>query len=213
MSPKPAQLRGHCPYCMRQQAVVGGNMAKHGYTVEDRGSFGWLRGVCPGQHAAPIEHDRTIADDVVSELQATAESCRTAAGLMRRGDTHPETCRGHYSVKLRDYEQIPWVDATPRQRAQAAEREISRLEVEARSRDAFAAQLAQLVERVHGKPLIEVARAEGPEPIRNGDRRTMPNGRIATATAVFGGKVRWFDERGFRGSCNTRTWRLWAKTP
>ena len=38
---KEIQIRGNCQCCGKEQAVVGGLMSKHGYTVEN----GWFSGV------------------------------------------------------------------------------------------------------------------------------------------------------------------------
>lgn len=211
MSAMPVQLRGHCQCCMRQQAVVGGRMAKHGYTIKDRGHYGWLQGICSGQHHAPIEHDHLVSTAIVNEMRDVARDRRRQADLMRRGEAHPATCKGRYSAKLRDYERIPWESAAPWQRTEAMEAEIYGLEHDAKARDQFADQLLELIARVHGQPLTEVKRDADPEPIAYGDRRMLPGGRPATAVNVHRGEVSWKDDRGFKGRCSTRSWRLWQK--
>jgi hypothetical protein len=126
------QLRGHCQMCGREQAVRNGRVAKHGYTVANRGRFGWLRGTCSGHLFGPIETDRSMLDKCAAELREQAAKLRERAGLYESGaEPLPE---GEYSPfpvarKLRD---------------------------EASDAEWAAKKLVTAADELHGKPLREV---------------------------------------------------------
>lgn len=65
------QLRGNCPCCGRDQAVLAsGRMSKHGYTVEQ----GWFQGVCSGDSHAPMQKDRVVTDRIIAQVDFVSQS-------------------------------------------------------------------------------------------------------------------------------------------
>lgn len=198
------QLRGHCPHCARVQAVVSGHMAKHGYDVKHN----YFRGVCGGQHHAPIERDRTEADSRVRWLNNMAANEDLLVSMLHSGEKTPATVRGNWDVEKKAYREIPFAEADEWWQKQAVETLVYRHEHMARCFRADAVTLATLIEKVHGQPLQEVVKPAPPAPILAGERRVAHNGKILTVRWVVGAKLRWVREDGFMGVSTTRAWRL-----
>lgn len=197
------QLRGHCQCCGRQQAVMRGYMAKHGYEVKN----GWFNGVCTGANYQPIEASRERADEVCSQVRAESARLMVRAAELRDGTgiVHQiDTTRR--DPKTRQPITIAWEDATPGQRRSAQESVAWHCESRARAGRQFADDLEKLANECHGKPLMEIRAPEAPEPIYCGHQRKHPRG-VLTVTSVYSGMVRWKDDRGFIGSMSTRAWR------
>jgi hypothetical protein len=197
------QIRGHCPHCARVHAIVGGRMAKHGYDVK----LTYFRGVCGGQHHAPIEVCRREADARVVMLKNLAANQDTLVEMLRSGERTPPTVRGDWDVAAKAYREVPFAEANEWEQKQAVDTAIYRHEHMARCFRVDAETLANLIERVHGQPLQEVVKPAPPPPILAGERRVTPNGKTLTARWVSGAKVRWTREDGFMGNSTTRAWR------
>jgi hypothetical protein len=210
MTTAKIQLRGNCQCCGRDQAVVKGRMAKHGYEVKDRGDFGYFTGVCSGNNYEPLQVKRDIADSIVRSCRKEALDHDRRAEDLRTGKTTPLTVQGHYSAQLRDYERLPFADAPGYKQREAIESAIYQQEQRARLARSFAERLEKLADLYHGQPLTEVPADAGPAPILNGEKRKGARG-VLTATSVFRGMVRWVDENGYRGSTSTRAWRLFEQ--
>jgi hypothetical protein len=207
MSAARMQLRGNCQCCGREQAVIDGRMAKHGYEVVGRGHGGYFKGVCSGNRYQPLQVQREVADAIIAECRADANLLDIRAGQYRAGAIKPEFCKGHYSAKLRDYEKIPFAEATEYQRADAIKGAAYECASRARAARAHADGLERLANEKHGQPLREVPVDDGPAPIFNGDKRKDQRG-VLVAQSVYRGMVGWKDERGFTGKMSTRRWRL-----
>ncbi len=204
------QLRGHCQCCGRDQAVLtDGRMAQHGYDVKN----GYFRGVCSGSRYHPIEKDREAAYSVIHSCRDEAATLRQRAVDYRSGAKHPEkVTTGWWDPVTRDKEMIPWADASAYQQRHALESAAWNAEGLARQAERFADGLLVIVEAYHGKPLQEVVKPVGPEPIAAGEKRVSKRGVIACED-VFKGMVKWRDERGFYGRMSTRAWRNLEKQP
>lgn len=200
--PEKVQLRGHCPYCGSEQAVVQGRMAKHGYQV-DAGEF---HGVCPGQRYAPIELEQDTAIRFIAELRAEGERLRQRADNLESGK---ETLSLGRDSDASNAKLVPF-DTLPRYRQEdLTERAVCDIRNHASSNEARANRLDTLRRAFHGKPLRKVKPPEAPPAIQRGERRENPHCGVTEATEIHGGRVRWTDADGRKGSVSTRTWRSW----
>lgn len=197
------QLRGHCPDCGRQHAVVRDLMAKHGYDVKHH----YFRGVCQGQFYSPIEQSRERADAVVAGCLCTAEGHDTRAAMYRSGELQPATVTGPWNAAKREYSEIPFDQADGYAQRKAVGLAVQAEESRASMLRSFAKSHAALIARVHGRPLEEVRRPEPPPAILAGEKRQAPRGVLTARWVAGGGRVEWVDARGFRGKTTTRAWR------
>ena len=202
------QLRGHCQCCCRLQAVSNGYVAKHGYEVKNRGQGGWFSGVCSGNQFAPVEVERSVLDSVVASIRGQIADMRALADQYKAGTAHPAKCRtARYDLAARDYVRVNWDAATEWERQDEVTLQVLDLRNRANIGEAQASMMERVAAARHGKPLIEVEKVSGPEPIKIGEKRTMGNGYVATAKAVLCGTVYWIDGEGFRRKMSTRAWR------
>lgn len=194
------QLRGNCPCCGRDQAVLAsGRMSKHGYTVEQ----GWFQGVCSGDSHAPMQKDRVVTDRIIAQVRADVVKLLQQAADLEAGKIHPLTCKVSH---MRNAEPVPFKEAPEWAQREAVRSAIYGAQSRARAGESFADQMEALVNAVHGQPLREVPVEEGPAPVRAGERRKSPRG-LLTATRVEGARVYWKDERGFKSWTGTQAWR------
>lgn len=203
MSKEHIQLRGHCQCCGREQAVQGAYMSKHGYRVKD----GWFQGVCSGHNYGPVEVSREQLDRNVAAIREECNELDERAKKLEACDIHPKFVDGPYDSKARSYSQIPWADATNRQRDDAVSKAVWGARQRARLGRQFADSLVDLANIHHGKPLREVITGAGPAPIQAGERRQGAK-RVMTARHQIGAVVHWKDEKGFLGKTGSRSWRL-----
>lgn len=198
MSNNRVQFRGNCPVCGRDQAVVRGVMAKHGYKVEQ----GWFSGICNGDRHAPMQVQREVTEQVVASVREQVEALRVRVGQLEAGTAHPEFC---LTTKR---ELIPWAEAPDALRKRVVDDAVREGEYRIRAGIAFANDMEKLLDEVHGQPLREVARPTAPEPILRGERRDSesPLG-ILEAVEVLGARVIWKSDTGRKGVFGTRKWR------
>ena len=62
-----ASFKGHCQLCDRLQMLPGGKMAKHGYTVANRGNWGFFNGTCAGSDELPYEQSAALLPPMIAE--------------------------------------------------------------------------------------------------------------------------------------------------
>lgn len=202
------QFRGHCQICGRIQAVTSINVAKHGYTVKDRGNWGWFSGTCSGSGLSPIEQRRGHLDANCDSHERTGLQYERQAADLKSGAVVPD------SITIKSYRRdvpdtvIPWADAEPWQQADELKSRIYKFESMARAHASYVKTMRKLADEHHGKPLQEFDKPAAPAPIYNGEIRTNHRGNC-TVTAVRGASIHWQDEKGFRGSCTSRQWRLY----
>jgi len=207
---KAIQLRGHCQCCAGLWATNGAGMSHHGYTVKKGDGYAWFSGTCNGLTHPPIEIARDVADGTVAWLRERAEAETRAAAEFRAGSRTLETVRGSWDFDARAYRRVAWADAKPWERVEALKEAIFHAEQLARFATRDADRLAELIERVHGKPLVEVKRAEKAAPILRGETRKSPGG-LLVASHVDGARVYWSKEREggkpIRGWTGSAAWR------
>lgn len=200
------QHRGNCPCCGRQQAVKkSGLMSKHGYVVD----HGWFNGVCNGEQYAPMQIQREVTDIIVKQVKVDVEILFEKAKNFKEGKTFPATIKtnqGKIVKGRREYEYIPFEQGSQYQKEEAIRGEIYNLESRARAGTIFAADMEELVNKVHGKPLIEVKVEQVAEPIKSGEQRKSARG-VLTVRYVDGARVYWKDDRGIQSWTGSSAWR------
>lgn len=212
------QLRGICQCCGRQQAVIAGRMSKHGYTVET----GWFKGVCRGQNFEPMQISRAEADNTIRQVRADCKMLRQRAEDLTAGRIKPAEAKSGNKIKVEGkaqwawpYEMVAFADAPKHYQTEA----ISGAAWQATSRadlgESFCNSLEKLANEYHGKPLVEVKRDAGPEPIAYGEQRTSTSGLVLTVTEILRGRVWWkstrADGKTYNGWTGTQAFRKFPK--
>lgn len=204
------QRRGHCPHCGREQAVRDtGLVAKHGYMIEN----GWFSGVCAGHQHKPLEIDRSQADRVVAQVGGEAASLREYAARLAAGTARPAIAK----TRRQDSETqqwagvvIPFAEASAAEQQDAIEQDGWFAEARALAGEAFARNLAQLADKIHGKPLRKVRVVPPAPPILIGERRRFADGTVGTVKHVRRGTVDYaYDDNGVakQSWSSARVWR------
>lgn len=203
------QLRGHCQCCGRQQAVVRGTIAQHGYTVQD----GWFQGVCKGHIWSPVEHDREIIDKQIAGIRMQCDGFLMAAQAIEDGDVPSKLPAYRWIENRQTKVLVPVAEMTDRERTEAIRNEIFSLRRRAEIGQKAADFMAMVANTFHGKNLIEVEARPSPEQIVDGERRLHPNrGIVVTCTMSDRGKVFFkYEGRAQTFSTSTRAWRGWQK--
>lgn len=195
------QLRGICQCCGRQQAVVRGNMSKHGYTVEN----GWFRGVCSGDMHKPVEKDRSVLDAVVKSVRADCVALAEKVETWKAGTAHPEKVRTGNLVNGKEV-LISWEEANELQRRKGLERAIYGTESRIRAGRSFADTMERIGDQYHGQPLVEVEIKDAPAPVQVGEKKQGAK-RVLTVYRVQGARVYHKDDAGFKGWTGIQAWR------
>lgn len=199
------QTRGNCQHCGREQAIVRGAMAHHGYTVE----HGYFNGACRGHNFPPMQTSRDETDRLCAAILKDCVNADRCAEDLRDGTIRPTTAdSGRRIVENGRWvdEQIPFRDATPQQQRLAVQVAIIRNEQRARSGRAHVEMLRGIATALLGQPLRVVEVEAGPEPIRCGEVRTGSRGPLRVVS-VRGARVYWKDGRGFKGWTGSAAWR------
>lgn len=190
MKTKDIQIRGNCQCCGKVQAVVGGLMSKHGYTVEN----GWFSGVCSGRNFQPMQFSRAETDSIVLSIRQEIPKLLAQAEQVEAGLLLPKTVtRRTYNAVARQRVtvEVPYSEATPSEQSDERNRLAWSLKHRASSGKSFADQLEAIADKVHGTALIEVAKKEV-EQIRIGDKKTSKETNlIYTCFKVEGVRVWW----------------------
>jgi hypothetical protein len=159
---KDTQLRGICPMCGREWAVLkSGRMSKHGYTLEG----GWFNGVCPGDDYEPLQVNRERPGKEWDKIEKDCHGMRALAVSYQLGEKHPTNGNsGPYKVigkvggrSIWGYDQKPWDELKPFEQHDALRSAISGLNNRADAGLSFVKQMRHLADEVHGKPLREVS--------------------------------------------------------
>ena len=149
MSTSKIQLRGNCPCCGNDQAVVRGNLSKHGYTVDN----GWFNGVCSGDHHEPIQVSRVHADHVIESVRRVVAAVEAELAAVEAGTVVPKTIIINYGLGRSE---IAFADGDQFQQQNAVDSLKRDLKYKAGQGTRFADHLANVVEKNHGQPLREI---------------------------------------------------------
>ena len=195
---KEIQIRGNCQCCGREQAVVGGFMSKHGYTVQN----GWFSGVCSGNHFQPMQFSRVETDSIVSDIRVEIPKLLVLADQYESRALVPEfVMKKVLSVELKKWIEVkvPFAEASLLEKDRAISQIVWNYRNRASAGKSFADHLESIANKVHGTPLIEVAKKEI-EPICIGDKKTsQETGAIYTCFKVDGVRVYWSSARASDG--------------
>jgi hypothetical protein len=206
------QLRGRCQCCGNLQAVVNGRSSKHGYTVD----HGWFNGVCSGQHHAPIEQDRKVADDIVETVLADVKVIREKAYALRIGKIDPVWTKWVW-VEGKNHKQQQAVECkadelSEYERAGQRKNAIYRHEQRARDGEDFAKYLRDVADKYHGKDLVKVEKKAPAKWIEAGEKKLSEGGHTLIARYQDGARVYYkFSRAGqdkvYTGWIGTQAWR------
>lgn len=206
------QLRGNCPYCGNEQAVLkNGKMSKHGYTVK----FGWFNGVCRGENHKPMQIQREVTDGLVRDVREEVRLLTSYADDLKTNKVTLKnvSIRNPLSKTKADrYIVVAFSAATQYQQEYATRHAIYEAESRARTGEQFADYLEKTVNAVHGTKLLEVNIDDTkPAPILSGERRLDAGGRVLVVSYVRGARVYWNkDGKGSIGWTGIGAWRKLA---
>jgi hypothetical protein len=147
---KEIQIRGNCQCCGKEQAVVGGLMSKHGYTVKE----GWFSGICSGRNYAPIQVSRTTTDKIIADISAEIPELIAKAEKVKSGELTPKTVK----VRMMSKEEIPFEQGDLRQQSAARTSLEWAYRNRARAGQDFIKAMTEVADKHHGQPLIEVTK-------------------------------------------------------
>lgn len=200
------QLRGHCQVCGNVQAVIRGNtMSKHGYTRE----HGWFNGVCHGEHHQPIELSREYADRVIASISKECADLEKRIFNLHTGEEKPQTFQ-IWNSRIGKYETTPAGELNAYAYRQAINDLCVRIKNRIREGKFHVSFMEEMIEKFHGKPLIEVDRDNKPEQIMMGEKRVLEDGTIVEVKYVQGARV-YFNYTNSIGKTITTWWgsRAW----
>ena len=163
-----------------------------------------------------MQVSRVETDRIVSEIRAEIPKLLALSDQYESGYIKPESV----TKRVLDVELRKWVDvkiafaeATLLEQSRAVDQIVWGLRNKARSGKDFANQLESIADKVHGKPLIEVAKKEV-TPIRVGDKKlSKESGSVFTCFKVDGARVYWSATRASDGK-EMRSWmgsQAWRK--
>lgn len=195
------QFRGYCQCCGRDQAVVKGVMAKHGYTVE----HGWFEGVCYGHQYAPMQVERTQTDHVVAMVRADVQRIKQEIVEYTDGTITPATVQKASWIPGTEKTK-PWEEAAPYERMREIESIVWQLKMRAESGEQFANYLEHLANTSNGRPLDQVE-IKGPLPaVLAGEVRRSHAG-LLTAKYTQGARLYFVNANGSTSWMSLRAWR------
>ena len=200
------QTRGICQCCGREQAIVNGKMAKHGYTVE----CGWFQGVCAGKNFAPMQVSRTETDSMVAQVRKEVAEFIAQADRVASGDLKPTTIVRSPRFKK---EVVAFADAQSWEQTEA----IKNMEFTFRRNAEMGVDFANMMEKIanefHGKELVKVEKKPAAEFIMPRDQKIDAQGNVCTCTSVEGARVYFkFDKNGktYKTWIGSQAWRKLA---
>lgn len=194
MITKEIQIRGNCQCCGKEQAVVGGLMSKHGYTVEN----GWFSGVCEGRNFKPMQVSRVETDNIVESIRKQIPKLLAQSEQYLSGALNPEfVVQRSYSAELRKSIEvkIPFSEAPEYEQSITRKSVAWSLKHRADMGKTFSDQLEAIANKVHGLPLIQATKKEVVQ-IRVGDKKTSEETGLTYACfKVEGARVWWTSTR------------------
>jgi hypothetical protein len=150
MQTSKVQTRGICQCCGREQAVVNGMMAKHGYTIKQ----GWFTGVCSGKNFAPVQVSRATTDEIIAQINAEIPELLAKADKVKSGEITPATAFTHVVTAYR--KEIPYEQANISQQSNARNSLEWAYRNRARMGEQFVQTMTEIANKYHGQPLVKV---------------------------------------------------------
>lgn len=194
------QLRGHCPHCGTEHAVMGnGTIATHNSSLE----YGWFTGVCTGTRQAPMEffRDETekVSKKILDEVQKLQEELEALKSGAKKPELAPESLE-------HDAKMIPFAKATAKMKARAVEIACRVINNRILAGIKHSNHILDVLDKVHGQSLRELVLEKRPNPFRIGEQRILATGHIVTAIGRQGSRVHWKDETGSDAWIGVRQW-------
>ena len=156
------QARGHCQVCGREQAVRNGKVAKHGYTIADRGLGGWFHGTCPGADYPTLEVNRDTADLMIRNISRDVQETKEYLSKVESGSfLFPREV--NLGTKIRP-KMVKWSDLTDLEKRRALAGLKYQLEGKIKSGIWTIDAITKNIAEFHGKEHREVKIAKGPDP-------------------------------------------------
>lgn len=200
------QIRGNCQCCGRDQAVMNGVMAQHGYTVEN----GWYQGVCNGHHFAPVQKDREEVDHNAALILKQADELDAKAAALEAGNV-PPNMMVRYTFGMEKPAMVAFETVLDYDKAAVLKGVVYTIQNRAKAGRDFVKMMAALADKVHGQRLRKVAPALKTTPINPGDRKVGAKGQVLTALHPEGGRAYYLylNNAGskFKGWMGTQAWR------
>lgn len=197
------QIRGICQCCGRNQAVMKGTMAKHGYTVEN----GWFQGACSGDNFAPMQASREQTDRIIAQVEAEIVHVSNELGKVIAGELKPT----HVERRVRELgkmvtKQVPF-DALMEHEKKAAVRNLEwKLENRIKAGRNFVEMMKSLADKYHGTELFIVAAPAATVHIEKGEKRQSVK-HVLIARYQDGARVYWKTLSGLQGWTGSKAWR------
>lgn len=198
------QVRGHCQCCGRIQAVKSGHMSKHGYTVQD----GWFSGVCQGDSYGPMETSIEQTTKMVAAVRADVIKLEADLVKMEAGKILPKFANSTSCMPGKKVD-VLYADAPKWDQESAVSSMIWGTKSRIKMGIDWANDMEALAAKTVGKPLETVEKdKDRPAPINNGEKRLLPNGKIAVVEYVHGPRVYW----NYEGAVVVRRSSVWTGT-
>jgi hypothetical protein len=202
------QTRGICQCCGREQAIVNGRMAKHGYTVE----CGWFQGVCAGKNFVPMQVSREHTDVLVAQVRKEVIEMISKANRIASGEVKPTTITLNKNRRnsLDGKEIVQFADATAYEQKQALESIEWDLRRSAQMGTDYANMMEKIANEFHGKELVTVEKKPAAEFIMPRDQKIDAQGNVCICTSVEGARVYFkFDKNGktYKTWIGSQAWR------
>ena len=154
------QERGICQVCGREQAIRSkGNITHHGYTIE----YGWFHGSCPGQQHPPLQHDKSVTEKIIKDIEAEIPKIQHLITDLKAGKKFPLKVRKSNRSVDRDVF-IPWAEAADWQKKAELTGAIFNEERRLRSAQQTVEMLHGLIATYHGQAVKTVAKGANVRP-------------------------------------------------
>lgn len=143
------QIRGHCQICGRQQAIVSGRIAAHGYTLR----HGWFEGVCPGHNYRPLEIARGTLDAQAEAIRREIPQLEAHIARVTAGEEPPRQARASHGPRA---PMVDYADAPAQQQREARNAMVAQLRRRIEGGRAWLTTMPAFADKVHGQPLTKV---------------------------------------------------------
>jgi hypothetical protein len=195
---KTIQIRGNCQCCGKEQAVVGGLMSKHGYTVEQ----GWFSGVCEGNFFKPMQVSRVETDNIVASIRIQIPKLLAQSEQYLSGALTPDyVVKRSYNAELRKNVEIktPYADASVYEQESARKQIAWTLKSRADMGKTFSDQLEAIANKVHGTALIETEKKQVIQICVGDKKKSQETGLTYVCFKVEGARIWWTSARASDG--------------
>jgi hypothetical protein len=151
---RKATHNGTCQVCGSTQALPGGALSNHGYTVEHH----FFEGVCPGAKRRPLEQDRALADHVARDLWNQATELDDLAADIVAGRAFPSHVNAGFTCRDRTNRwtevRIPYADGDQHQQRGAVQAFLWNTEARSKQAKSIAKEILARADKITGKKAL-----------------------------------------------------------